>query len=70
MINFIEKNLGIQLSEVKLREAVALSDEANKYYIEILEMLKNRPSPISFRDMCGHVFRRLYWPGQKGLLNF
>jgi benzoyl-CoA reductase/2-hydroxyglutaryl-CoA dehydratase subunit BcrC/BadD/HgdB len=70
MINFIEKNLGIQLSDAKLREAVALSDEANMYYIEILEMLKTKPSPISFRDMCGHVFPEVVLAGTKKAVEF
>jgi benzoyl-CoA reductase/2-hydroxyglutaryl-CoA dehydratase subunit BcrC/BadD/HgdB len=56
MIHFLEKELGITLSEEALRKAVELSDEANAYYIEILEMMKNKPSPLSFRDLCGHVF--------------
>lgn len=56
MVHFLEETLGLTLSEEKLREAVILSDEANKYYAEILEMLKTKPSPLSFRDICGHVF--------------
>jgi len=56
MVGFLEENMGLTFSGEKLREAVALSDEANKYYIEVLEMLKNKPSPLSFRELCGHIF--------------
>ncbi len=56
MVSFLEEKLKLTFSEEKLREVVALSDEANKYYIDILEMMKEKPCPLSFRDLCGHVF--------------
>ena len=56
MVQFLENTLKLKFSEERLRQTVDLADQANKYYIEILEMLKISPSPLSFRDLCGHIF--------------
>ncbi len=69
-VRFLENTLGLVFSWEKLRETVLLADQASQYYIDILEMLKISPSPLSFRELSGHIFPLCVLSGTQKAVDF
>ncbi|MBI5911294.1 MAG: 2-hydroxyacyl-CoA dehydratase [Betaproteobacteria bacterium] len=55
MVRFIETNTPCRLDMDKLRASVKHSDLAGYYWTKMMELRRNRPSPISFRALAGQI---------------
>ncbi|MBI2218889.1 MAG: 2-hydroxyacyl-CoA dehydratase [Candidatus Rokubacteria bacterium] len=55
MVTFLEANTPCRLGTDKLRDSVANSDRAGLAWKKIMELRRNRPSPVSFRALAGQI---------------
>jgi len=70
LVKFIEDNTGAVLNIEKLKENVGYSDLAGHYWLNILELRKNKPSPASFRHLAGQILPLVAVLGDKDAADF
>ncbi len=55
MVEFFERHTACRLETDRLHEAVKQSDRAGFYWKTIMELRRQRPSPVSFRALAGQI---------------
>jgi benzoyl-CoA reductase/2-hydroxyglutaryl-CoA dehydratase subunit BcrC/BadD/HgdB len=70
MIKFVETNTKCRFDAKRLDDAVKYSDKAGHYWKKILELRRNKPSPISFRNLAGQIIGLVTGLGDKDTGDF
>ncbi|MFC1859192.1 2-hydroxyacyl-CoA dehydratase subunit D [Thermodesulfobacteriota bacterium] len=70
LVKFIEENTDCRLDMDKLKETVTYSDLAGHYWRQIMELRKNRPSAVSFRNLAGQILPLVTALGDKDTSDF
>lgn len=70
LISLLEERFNLKYDEEKLVEAVKLSDEASRLWLEILNYRKNKPCPLGGRDSASDIFPLVILQGTKMAVDF
>lgn len=70
LVEFLERFFDCGLDRQRLKEAISWSDQAGKFWRGILDLRKNVPAPIAFRDLAGLIFPLVVGPGLKEVAGF
>jgi benzoyl-CoA reductase/2-hydroxyglutaryl-CoA dehydratase subunit BcrC/BadD/HgdB len=65
MVKFVEENTDRKFNMDRLKETVMYSDLGGYYWKQILNMRKNKPSPVSFRQLAGEILPLVTALGKK-----
>ncbi|MBI5016442.1 MAG: 2-hydroxyacyl-CoA dehydratase [Deltaproteobacteria bacterium] len=70
MVNFIEANTKCRFNQQRVDDAVKYSDLAGHYWKKIMDLRRNRPSPMSFRNLAGQILPLVTALGDKDTSDF
>ena len=70
LISFLEGYTGKKFDYDRLREVMALSNEACRLWNEVLEAAVLKPAPFGFFDACFHMAPIVTWRGTQHAVNY
>ncbi|MBT4363027.1 MAG: 2-hydroxyacyl-CoA dehydratase, partial [Desulfobacteraceae bacterium] len=70
LISFLEKETGKDFDEDRFEKVVELSSDACEYFHKVIELRKNSPSPVGFRQLFADMFGLVNVTGEQETLDF